>query len=453
MSKFLELILHPSELRAAVQWKIWHEPMYPRDPSKESDSMKRCFELLQHTSRSFSVVILELEPEMRNAVMIFYVILRGLDTIEDDMTIPNSVKLPLLRSFHEKLFEKGWTYHESKEKDSIVLEEFDKVTEEFSLLKPIYQEIIADITKRMGNGMADYCADDEFNKIGVDTIKDYDLYCYYVAGIVGEGMTRLSVAGGKADPRLLDNPQLHISMGLFLQKNNIIRDYHEDLLDNRRFWPKEIWGKYADSMDDFVKPEMEQAGIFCLSELVANALEHVPDCLQYLTGIKEQTLFNFCAIPQVMAIATLELVFQNPKVLTGHVKIRKGTSVSLIMRATSIRSTFEIFQEYTHRIHSRNKPNDPNYMRIEIACGKIDQFVESVFPTPDESAIEAKKSDKPDEPINKKELLSIIAVFVSVLLFTTGLMCGIAYLFGARFDLAFKSLTSGLGSNSVRDEL
>lgn len=113
-------------------------------------------------------------------------------------------------------------------------------------------------------------------------------------------------------------------MGLLLQKTNIIRDYHEDLMDNRRFWPKEIWSKYAKSLDDFAKPENEAAGLDCLSEMIADAIEHIPDCLYYLAGIREQSMFNFCAIPQVMAIATLELVYRNPKVLTGHVKIRKG---------------------------------------------------------------------------------------------------------------------------------
>ncbi|KAK9451620.1 isoprenoid synthase domain-containing protein [Limtongia smithiae] len=386
MSKYLQLIAHPSELRSVIQWKLWHEPLYPRDPAKETANMKRCYELLEFTSRSFAAVIEELSPELREAIMVFYLILRALDTVEDDMTIPNPTKLPILRTFYENLAKPGWTFHDSKEKDRVVLEEFDKVYLEYSNLKEKYQVIISDITKRMGIGMADYCEDEDFNKKGVDTIKEYNLYCHYVAGIVGEGLTRLSVSGGSANPKLLENPQLHESMGLFLQKTNIIRDYHEDLLDNRRFWPKEIWSKYASSLDDLAKPENEQAGLNCLSELVADAIEHAPDCLYYLAGIKEQSMFNFCAIPQVMAIATLELVFQNKKVLTGHVKLRKGLSCQLMMKATNVRSTYEIFQTYCHNIHARNKPSDPSYMRISIACAKVDQFIETVFPTKVEEA-------------------------------------------------------------------
>jgi phytoene/squalene synthetase len=47
-------------------------------------------------------------------------------------------------------------------------------------------------------------------------------------------------------------------MGLFLQKTNIIRDYLEDIVEEpqpRMFWPKEIWGQYAKSLDEFKDPQ------------------------------------------------------------------------------------------------------------------------------------------------------------------------------------------------------
>jgi farnesyl-diphosphate farnesyltransferase len=68
----------------------------------------------------------------------FYLVLRGLDTIEDDMTIPDEKKQPLLRSFHEKLSTPGWKFTESgpDEKDRQLLVEFDNVVTEMALLKP-----------------------------------------------------------------------------------------------------------------------------------------------------------------------------------------------------------------------------------------------------------------------------------------------------------------------------
>ena len=68
----------------------------------------------------------------------FYLILRGLDTIEDDMTIPDGVKQPLLRSFHEKTVTPGWNFKENgpNEKDRQLLVEYDTVVEEVNLLAP-----------------------------------------------------------------------------------------------------------------------------------------------------------------------------------------------------------------------------------------------------------------------------------------------------------------------------
>lgn len=65
---------------------------------------------------------------------IFYLVLRAVDTLEDDMTIPNSTKIPNLRTFHLKLHEPGWTFEESSEKDKAVLENFDVIQAEFSQL-------------------------------------------------------------------------------------------------------------------------------------------------------------------------------------------------------------------------------------------------------------------------------------------------------------------------------
>ena len=61
-----------------------------------------------------------------------------------------------------------------------------------------------------------------------------------------------------------------------------------------------------------------------MNHLITNALEHIPDCLVYLSSIKDKDNFNFCAIPQVMAIATMAACYNNGDVFRGVVKIRRG---------------------------------------------------------------------------------------------------------------------------------
>ena len=354
--------------------KTWHDPVHTREPEKEPKSLQICFELLDKTSRSFSMVIQELHPELLVPIALFYLILRGLDTVEDDMSIPLHLKEPLLRDFHTILEKEGWNFEGNgpDEKDRELLVQFHNVTEEFRKVNSEYRTIIKDITKQMGNGMADFAANAEHNENVVNTVKDYNLYCHYVAGLVGHGLTRLFVESKLANPALLERPHLSESMGLFLQKTNIIRDVREDFEDRRRFWPKEIWSKHVDKFEDLFDPKNVDKALCCSSEMVLDALRHADECLFYLAGLKEQSVFNFAAIPQSMAIATLELVFRNPKIFKQNVKMTKGQACQVMLKSTqNLESVCEVFRKFTQSILKKNTPRDPNFLNISIACTKV----------------------------------------------------------------------------------
>lgn len=320
------------------------------------------------------MVIQELNPELLVPVALFYLVLRGLDTIEDDMTIPLDTKTPMLRNFHNTMEIDGWQFHESKEKDAELLEHFDVVITELKLLKPQYYEIIKDLTLKMGNGMADYAADTDKIENGLQTVEDYELYCHYVAGLVGEGLTRLFVSSELANPKLAERPALTEAMGQFLQKTNIIRDIHEDWEDGRRWYPKEIWSKHVDKWEDLFELSKREQALNCVSEMVLDALKHVEECLFYMAGMRDQSCFNFVAIPQTMAIATLELVFRNPAILERNIKITKGDACQIMLESTqNLFTVCEVFRRYTRRIHKKNDPRDPNFLAISARCAKVSQ--------------------------------------------------------------------------------
>ncbi|KAI5808794.1 isoprenoid synthase domain-containing protein [Peziza echinospora] len=450
VSQYLYYACHPNQLRSIIQWKLWHNALHERNRETEAPTLKRCFEFLDLTSRSFSAVIQELTPELCVPIALFYLILRGLDTIEDDMSLPLHEKEPYLRSFHEILDKEGWTFTKSgpNEKDRQLLVEFSVVNEEFAKIKKEYRDIIKDITKKMGNGMADYANNAEHNVNGVNTIADYDLYCHYVAGLVGEGLTGLFVAAGLANPALLQRKNLSNAMGLFLQKTNIIRDYREDLDDGRRFWPKEIWSKYTDDFKSLADPKNEEAALNCISDMTLNALTHADECLYYLAGIKDQSVFNFAAIPQVMAIATLTLVFRNKDVFQKNVKIPKGEACQLMLDVGNLRSVSGVFRKYMKQIRTKNTPSDPNFLKISAACAKVDQFIETIFPTPTDPAViertrqlEATGETPEEAALAKKEMLILIAAVITTLTVISGFMIFLAWLAGARFDLAFSDMS------------
>lgn len=332
------------------------------------------------------MVVQELNPDLVVPVALYYLVLRGLDTIEDDMTISLKEKEPLLRNFETLLDKDSWAFDKSgpDEKDRELLVHFDDVITELKLIDPKYRDIIKDITHQMGNGMADYARMAENDVNSVKTVEEYELYCHYVAGLVGDGLTRFFVQDGFANPSLKAQPELSEAMGQFLQKTNVIRDVREDFDDKRRFWPKEIWSKHVDNFDNLFDPKHREAALSCSSEMVLNALRHADECLAYMEGIKEQGVFNFVAIPQTMAIATLELVFQNPKVFETNVKITKGDAAQLLIDSSQdLRRVCAVFKRYARRIHQKNNPKDPNFLNISVACGKIERYIESIYPLDD----------------------------------------------------------------------
>ena len=90
--------------------------------------------------------------------------------------------------------------------------------------------------------------------------------------------------------------------------------------------------------------------------------------------VKEQSVFKFVAIPQSMAIATLELCFQNPAIFDRNVKITKGSACQLMTDTTeNVQFVCEVFSRYARKIHRKNNPSDPHFLDISVACGKVER--------------------------------------------------------------------------------
>ncbi|XP_039604386.1 squalene synthase isoform X1 [Polypterus senegalus] len=339
-----------------------------------SESLRTCYHYLNETSRSFAAVIQALDGELRHAVCIFYLVLRALDTVEDDMTIPLGTKVPLLHNFYTFLNDPEWRFTGSQEKDRKVLEDFPTISLEFRNLGAEYRNVISDICHRMGVGMA------EFLEKNVQSMHEWDKYCHYVAGLVGIGLSKLFSASELEDAEVGQDIELANSMGLFLQKTNIIRDYLEDQRDGREFWPEEAWGQFVERHSDFSQPQHLQSALSCLNLLVTDALRHVPHVLKYLSRLRNKSVFNFCAIPQVMAIATLSACYNNPQVFQGVVKIRKGQAVTVMMEATNLSAVCTIISQYTEEIAQKIPQTDPSHDKTLQIVDEIRAVIQSQAP-------------------------------------------------------------------------
>ena len=78
--------------------------------------------------------------------------------------------------------------------------------------------------------------------------------------------------------------------------------------------------------------------------MVTDALQHIPSCMRYLRYVESnENILRFCAIPQVMAIATLVEIYNNGKVFEGVVKIPKGIAARVITESDSIENIENFF--------------------------------------------------------------------------------------------------------------
>eukprot|EP00249_Psilotum_nudum_P017783 c26488_g1_i1 orf=421-1644(-) len=344
------LLKHPDEFVSLLKMKALRR-QHGKQIGKDPD-FAFCFDMLQRVSRSFTIVILQLDSELRDAVCIFYLVLRALDTVEDDMSIPVDTKLPLLKTLHENISDTSWHFPCGQKDYKVLMDGFHHVAAAFLQLGKRYQDTIKDITARMGHGMAKFICKQ------VETIQDYDEYCHFVAGLVGLGLSNLFYAAKLED---LAPDSLSNSMGLLLQKTNIIRDYLEDINElpkPRMFWPQEIWGKYVSRLEDFKEKENTGLAVACLNEMITNALEHALDCLKYMATLHDPAIFRFCALPQIMAIGTLVTCYNNAEVFRGVVKIRQGLTAKIMNQTHQMADVYGAFYDFCRMLTAKIEKGD-----------------------------------------------------------------------------------------------
>jgi farnesyl-diphosphate farnesyltransferase len=65
-----------------------------------------------------------------------------------------------------------------------------------------------------------------------------------------------------------------------------------------------------------------------------------------------------------------------------------GDAARLMMEASrDLRTVHAVFKRYVRRIRKKNTPRDPNFVDIGIACGKVEQFIESAYPSRDRKGL------------------------------------------------------------------
>uniref|UniRef100_M0ZV23 Squalene synthase n=1 Tax=Solanum tuberosum TaxID=4113 RepID=M0ZV23_SOLTU len=352
------ILKHPEDIYPLLKLKVaarYAEKQIPPQPH-----WAFCYIMLHKVSRSFSLVIKQLPVELRDAICIFYLVLRALDTVEDDTSVATEVKVPILMSFHRHVYDREWHFSCGTKDYKVLMDQFHHVSTAFLELGKHYKEAIEDITMRMGAGMAKFIYKESHFLSRPPLTKNMKVVLASLkSGLVGLGLSKLFHASGKED---VASDSLCNSMGLFLQKTNIIRDYLEDINEVpkcRMFWPRQIWSKYVDKLEDLKYEENSVKAIQCLNEMVTNSLSHVEDCLTFLSTLRDPAIFRFCAIPQVMAIGTLAKCYNNIEVFRGVVKMRRGLTAQVIDRTRNMADVYGAFFDFSCILKSKVEYKDP----------------------------------------------------------------------------------------------
>ena len=142
----LTQLYHIDEIFAGL-WLTYGAKLENKIELKD-ENMEFCDDMLNKVSRSFAAVIHQLPKGLCMDILIFYLALRALDTIEDDMEFfkeDNSVKIKHLNEFYKVgLVTDGWHMDGVGLGDErTLLENYGKCVAVFKTLSPASQEVIA----------------------------------------------------------------------------------------------------------------------------------------------------------------------------------------------------------------------------------------------------------------------------------------------------------------------
>lgn len=292
--------------------------------------------ILQHVSRTFALTIPHLPEGLSRPVANAYLLCRITDTIEDDSDLTIQEKKQFFTRFYSVLnreedaekFALDLTHSLSKKtvpaERNLVLNS-PLIVEETLSYRDEEQVILKDCVRTMARGM--FYFQENRSAEGLENLAMLNSYCYYVAGVVGEMLTRLFCLYdpriGKHHDRLME---LSLSFGQGLQMVNIIKDTWDDQQNSVCWFPVDVFqctGYDLKGRNQFNLNESYSKGVL---ELVKIARYHLDRSMEYIRLIppdqKGIRMFNLWGL--FMAYATLRKVTKTPLYQSGReVKISR----------------------------------------------------------------------------------------------------------------------------------
>ena len=363
--------------------------------------------LLEGVSRTFALTIPQLPAGLYSAVANAYLLCRIVDTIEDEVSLSARQKHYFCSEFinvvktgeHSELFAvelapllSGQTIPA----EHTLIHVLPRVIQITHTFEPAQIAALASCVETMAAGMPVFQALNLNN--GLATLADMDNYCYYVAGCVGEMLTKLfchystEIAANKEEML-----RLSVSFGQGLQMTNILKDIWDDAERGVCWLPQDIFTEAGFDLSCFdlknLRYEADSKNFRTgLAHLISIAHGHLHNALKYtqLIPAHETGIRNFCLWALGMAILTLRKIRQHLDFNhSDQVKITRN-SVKATILATRAFGRSNLMLSLLFNISSRGlKAPDWHYSTLIIpdpsACTDAPQGTEGIQSSPADS--------------------------------------------------------------------
>lgn len=336
------------------------------DSFGSADDIQNYF--LLGVSRTFALTIPALPDLLRPAVSNGYLLCRIVDCIEDDPGLDLEQKKRFSQQFIKVVNGEGAASVFSQAllpllSDTIIPAEKELIQSTPEVIKitqgfdPEQRDALRTCVQIMAEGMMHYQELDTSK--GLQNLSELDRYCYYVAGVVGEMLTRLYCNySSEIDTKREMLLKLSVCFGQGLQMTNIIKDIWVDLERGVCWLPQAEFKQHGFDLKDLAPGIDNQAFASGVTELIGIAHMKLSEALDYTLMIPrhETGIRNFCLFAIGMALLSLRKIHNSQQFLDGdEIKIsRKTVKMVIILSRIFVRSN--IMLKILFRIAGRGVP-------------------------------------------------------------------------------------------------
>ncbi len=311
----------------------------------EDDALAFARGIIGRVSRTFAIGINILPGDLRNAVLVGYLLCRIADTVEDDGTATAERRQELLARFAACFDDPALAATFARDAADIaaadayldLMRGTALVFDLFRALPKKSSAIVERWAREMIAGMSEFVGKYPAG-IRIQTMPEYRRYCYFVAGTVGHLLTELwyansSLVSKRDYERLLANCE---AFGEGLQTINILKDIAWDIEhENAAFVPEDLFRERGSSHHTMLEPHWIAQNRAALAGLVDLAKDDIRKSLEYFNALPKFAIRIrlFCLLPVLFAVATLREIEKSSAMLQsgGGVKIDRAEVRSLIL--------------------------------------------------------------------------------------------------------------------------